>query len=443
MPRAWKGPGADDPQLPITTPFSDNVKRMLKTIRFAVISDLHYRKDNDGVAYRPAAGAQGAHADPVEKLIAFLEDRRSDFNSPGGKLADYLLCPGDICDKADGSAFNEGWRQLKKLQKVLRADHLIASTGNHEVHSRPSDLDKISGYAEAALDPLEAVQEHGDYPTELLCEERRWVYWGRGYEIIEREEVLLLLINSSHFHPTTQPNEYERGRIGKVALALLRAELKTKVESNRNRLFITLLHHHPVAHEDLAIELGRIQMHNGELLMQVLAECGVAWIVVHGHKHFPRLILSADSGDGQSVVLAAGSAGVELKGEWATKTSHQFYIVELDVVSQEAERSACGRIRALSWQGDDWKFNELKLRGLPDRCGFRIPTQDLNTIVASISTVLAGANEYMTWQELVSQIPALCTLLPQRLAALRRALKIAGIQTTWLDTHYFPTDVSR
>lgn len=416
---------------------------MAKTLRFAVISDLHYRKDNDGVAYRPAAGAQGAHADPVEKLIAFLDAQRADFRCPDGKLADYLLCPGDICDKADTGAFDEGWRQLKELQKVLRADHLIASTGNHEVHSRSSALDRIPGYAEAALDPLEGVQAHRDYPTELFSEDQRWVYWGRGYEIIEREDIFLLLINSSHFHPTTQPNEYERGRIGKVALELLRAELKTKVESNRNRLFITLLHHHPVAHEDLTLELGRIQMHNGELLMQVLAECGVAWIVVHGHKHFPRLMLSADTGDGQSVVLAAGSAGAELKGEWATRTSHQFYIVELDVVSQATERSACGRIRALSWQGDDWNFNEFKKRGLPDGCGFQIPAENLDAIVARITTALGGTNAYVTWPELVNQVPALRTLLPQRLVALRRALKTAGVQATWLDTHHFPTDVSR
>ena len=415
---------------------------MRKTLRFAVISDLHYRKDNEGKQYRPEAGIQGVHFDPVAGLLKHLKEHRDELAAGEGSLADFLLCPGDICDRADGEAFVEGWSQLKALQEVLGAQHLIASTGNHEIHSRASREDQTPGNAEVAVDPLETVQKNPEYPSKLLTQEQRWIYWGRGYEIIEHENLFVLLINSSHFHPTMQPNEYERGRIGVVALEELRQSLKQRVSVNLDRIFLVLLHHHPVPHQSLDVSLGRIDMHNGELLMHVLEECGVAWIVIHGHKHFPRLIFSATTGQGQSIVLAAASAGAELQGEAAARTRLQFYIVEMDILSQKLEPTARGRVRALSWLDRAWQCNTLRNHGLPDRCGFQVPSESVGNLVAEITKHLASVNGYVTWSELTEALAPLRSLLPERVQGLRRALESSKVKFTWPEDQYFPADLS-
>ncbi len=417
---------------------------MSKTLRFAIVSDLHYRMDRARDRYRPATGEGGDAYDPLVGLLKYLEQHRAELSDRNGRIADYLLCPGDICDKADGGAFDEGWKQLKELQNVLRAPNLIASTGNHEVRSRVSDADQTkAGNAVVAIDPLENVQRNADYPSALLNGQQRWIYWGRGYEIILQDDLLVLLVNSSHFHPTMQDNEYERGRIGQVALDELKKELGPLVKTNKSRVFLLLLHHHPISHQHLDVDLGRIDMYNGELLMQVLSDTGVAWFVVHGHKHFPRLVIASDAGDGCSVVFAAGSLGAVLSGESAARTHHQFYLAELEILAQDPERAACGRFRAFSWLGRDWVSSSRRDHGLPDHCGFRIPAEPISALTAKIEAALAGVPTFKQWSELAQQVPGILTILPDALKSLRRSLESASIKTTWPADNYFPTDISR
>ena len=416
----------------------------MPTIRLAIISDLHFRRHAREQTYRPAAATQGKPTDPVEGLLALIEKEGTKLGFDDDRIADYLLCPGDIGDMADAGAFNEGWVRLKALQQALGAKHLIASTGNHEVISRSKPVDDLSGNVEAEVDPLAAMQAQADYPSDLLDPDiRRWVYWGRGYEIIEQDEMLLLLLNSSHFHPTTRENEYERGRIGEVSLSVLREELMDRVKYNENRVFVMLLHHHPIAHESLDVKLGKIPMSNGANLMQVLAQTGVAWLVIHGHKHFPRLIYSSDEGAGRSVVFAAGSGGAELTGDVADKTRLQFYIVEATVLNQQVMPKAEGRVRAYSWIDRGWQPSCKRKEGLPDRCGYRVPEMDFGVLGAEVHAALQGSGQkYMRWAELASVVPLLANVLPKDAPTLKRVLVSKGVNSTWEEDDYFPKEFS-
>jgi hypothetical protein len=419
---------------------------MGRTVRLAVISDLHFRHDQTKGAYRTAAGSQGAAFDPVEGLIHFLSREREQLEGDQGRIADYLLCPGDICDHADATAFGVGWEKLKAIQSALGAGSLVATTGNHEVLSRTSE-DGTDEFVlpESAIDPLSHLQSHRDYPSTLLrTEAQRWTYWGRGYEIIEDGDVLILLVNSSHFHFTTRAAEYHRGRIGEVALKLLRAELKTSVDKNRERLFIVLLHHHPVPHVDLDIrDLGRTDMYNGSDLMLVLAESGVAWLVIHGHKHHPKLRLASDDGPGRSVIFAAGSGGAELTGELAAHTRLQFYLIDAEVLQQYPIARATGRIRSYSWVDNRWNPCQQRDHGLPDGCGFCIPECDVTGAAKAVAKTLAASTRpYLNWGEILASVPALSTLLPGKIESLRSALECENVRTTWPDSDYYPTDLS-
>lgn len=416
----------------------------MRTIRLAVISDLHFRRHSNEETCRPAAATQGKSTDPVEGLLTLIQNGSAHIGFDDDRIADYLLCPGDIGDMADAAAFNQGWERLKALQKALGAKHLIASTGNHEVSSRASPVDDLAGNVEAEVDPLAAMQSQNDYPSDLLDPDvGRWVYWGRGYEIIETGEMLLVLVNSSHFHPTTRANEFERGRIGEVSLSQLRKELLGRVKSNEDRVFIMLLHHHPIAHESLDVKLGKIPMSNGPNLMEVLAQTGVAWLVIHGHKHFPRLIYSSDEGAGRSVVFAAGSGGAQLTGDVAEKTRLQFYLVEASILDQRVMPKAEGRFRAYSWIDRAWQPSVRRKEGLPDRCGYRIPEMDFQALGVQIKEALLTSGEkYMKWVELATVVPLLAHILPKDAPTLKKVLASMEVKSTWEDGDYFPKEFS-
>lgn len=412
-----------------------------KTIRLAVISDLHYRHHGSAIECRPAIASQGPHADPMDALLRIIADQKTTCEKIE---ADYLLCPGDITDRAGIEPFQQAWRQLKDLKCALNAKHMIVSTGNHEVDSRAGeDLDR-PGNVEVESDPLRMLQKLDDYPsTALVGSERRWIYWGRGYEFIEEPGVLFLIINSSHYHWTTRAAEYERGRIGDVALEALRKEIGERVNIDRNRAFVVLLHHHPIPHQDLDFDLGKIEMANGSRLVQALTDTDVTWIVIHGHKHHARLI-TAQGAYARPVVFAAGSFGAQLDGVLATKTRTQFYIMNLEVEDQSVTPRATGSLSAWSWSGTDWGKSTKTVHGLPDGCGFQVPDIDLQVLTQKvISLVSGGGASFISWSEAVRAIPELQRLMPEQIKRLRKVFDASGIKSTWQGDQWLPTEISQ
>jgi predicted MPP superfamily phosphohydrolase len=404
-------------------------------VRIAVISDLHYLNYGQEGS-RPAVAQQGTYSDPMEGLLCLLQEQASPVR------ADYLLCPGDITDRANSEAFTQGWERLKQLQLALRASHLIATTGNHEVDSRAGDQHDRPGSVEVEADPLKMLQGLRDYPSTAIDGDRRWVYWGRGYEFIEGDGVLFLVINSSHYHWTTRANEFERGRVGDVALAVLREEIAERVALDRNRAFVVLLHHHPIPHQDLDHQLGRIEMANGPRLMQLLEESGVAWIVVHGHKHHARLI-TAQGGPARPIVFSAGSFGARLDGSLGLKTRTQFYIVNLHVEDQAIAPKNCGTVHAWAWCDNEWIPATRYVHGLPDGCGFRLPQLDIEQLGRAVLALVSNRGPYLSWKEAVQELPDLGFLMPSELTLLKKVFVSLGVKATWAHDRWFPTEVSK
>lgn len=413
----------------------------LKSIRLAVISDLHYKHHSGGILCRPAIASQGPHADPMDALLKMIATKKTTCEEIA---ADYLLCPGDITDRAGAEPFQQAWVQLKELKDSLNAKHMIVSTGNHEVDSRAGEALDRPGNVEIESDPLKMLQKLDDYPsTALIGSERRWIYWGRGYEFIEEPGVLFLIVNSSHYHWTTRAAEYERGRIGDVALDALRQEIGEKVNVDRNRAFVVLLHHHPIPHQDLDLELGKIEMANGSRLVQALADTDVTWLVIHGHKHHARLI-TAQGAYARPVVFAAGSFGAQLDGALATQTRTQFYIINLAIEDQSITPRATGSLSAWSWSGTDWSKSTKTVHGLPDGCGFQIPEIDLQVLSQKVIDLVSDSgSSFMNWNEAVRAIPELQRLMPEQIKRLRRVFDAKGIKSTWQNDQWLPTEVAQ
>lgn len=410
------------------------------SIRLAIASDLHYVQPSPGTVSMPAVAQGSPVGDPMRGLLTRI-DREHKGSEESEFKADYLICPGDVTNQASAEGFEAGWGQLKALQSALGARHLIATTGNHEVHSRAGEKDNLPGLSTHAIDPLAAIQRHSDYPCTSLSDEARWVYWGRGYQIIEEPGVLFVLINSSHFHPTTRANEFERGRISDIALEQLRSDLARHIASDKKRVFVALLHHHPIPHEAGTAPEENIQMHNGSQLIRMLEDTNVAWLVIHGHKHEGRLIL-AQGANNPPMVFAAASFGARLDGVLATKTKQQFYILHLEVCDQSIQPTARCRIRAWHWSGSSWEHARKVSDGLPDRCGYQLPPIQRQQALAALKQTLSNNGPFLRWDEAVSHHPDLGYQLPAQVSFMKTMMDNMGIKSSWDKDDWFPQEVS-
>lgn len=407
---------------------------MSRKLKIAVITDLHYTKGN-GATPLPEVSANVNQVDPMEKLKEYLRDNSI-------KEVDLVLCPGDITTKACIESFSSGWNNLKSLSTSLSAKHLIASTGNHEIISRSPEINKVPGNVELHVDPQEHLLKTPDYPTAFPESHQRWVYWGRGYEIVSGEDWVVLIVNSCHYHTTQLANEFERGRVGEAALEELSEALLAHAKDKPFRM--VLIHHPPNNHEERDVELGREPMYNGIKLLNILEDTSLDWLVIHGHKHFQRLVRQSNS-EFSPMIFGAGSFGASLKGATATKTKNQFYIIELDTAPDALCHDRLkGKFTSLYWNLSEWCPAQSEIHGLPDNCGFDLSRKiDIPTIAKKIKDAIETPAPWRDWDELKSEIDELNYLTPNDINSLKKLLSTINIQYSPNQKSWFPEQVSK
>lgn len=400
------------------------------TLRVAIATDLHYLQGEDGSIY-PQVCVAGSKIDPMAELIGKL----STAGCPISPVADILLCPGDITTRACVESFNKGWGDLKQLQSILGASQLIAATGNHEIISRGDDSHSTPGNSESAIKPFEHLIVAEDYPAKFKVRDQKWIYWGRGFEVVTGPDWVVVTLNSCHYHNSLLPNEYERGRIGDAALAELEDKLKELASDFKYK--IVMLHHPPTPHEEFDVDLGRIAMYNGELLIKTLENTCEDWLVLHGHKHLSRLV-QAGGAEYAPIILGAASFGAMVTGDLAGKTRNQFYILEL-ISGEEGERTK-GTFEALSWDGNEWTLTSKVTHGLPHGCGFDLENPFKSKKVARlIKRFIEDCGQpFVTWSELKDSIAELSYLMPQDISNLCGMLDDLDVRRTPEDGTWFP-----
>lgn len=404
-----------------------------KKLRVAVITDLHYTKDTSANP-TPEVCALMNQIDPMTRLNSYLEEQSIN-------QVDLILCPGDITTRACLESFSSGWDNLRKLRETLNAEHLIASTGNHEIISRSPEIHKTPGNVELHVDPQEHLFLTNDYPAIFPSTHQRWVYWGRGYEIISGAEWVVLIVNSCHYHSTQVPNEFERGRVGDAALKELEETLLAHAKDKAFRM--VLIHHPPINHEEIDVALGREPMYNGISFLKILENTGLDWLVIHGHKHFQRLVRHNNS-EYSPMIFGAGSFGASLKGTVSTKTKNQFYIIELetslDALDQERLKA---RFTSLYWNLSEWRPVKDESHGLPDNCGFDLGCKvDIPQIARRIRDAIGHDQPWRTWNELTTEIRELKYLTPGDIKALKHTLTKINIIFSPENKCWFPEQVS-
>lgn len=144
---------------------------MPNPLRILVISDLHAQvaAPSSGHSYYSVSGLyQSESNNPLSGICSLLKKE--------GLTADWVLCPGDISDRADPFAQEAAWAKLNQIRVELGASQLIGSAGNHDLDSRRMNKDIDPRDALLSLNPPFPSSSPGDN-TYLTADK----YWARNF----------------------------------------------------------------------------------------------------------------------------------------------------------------------------------------------------------------------------------------------------------------------
>lgn len=331
---------------------------------------------------------------------------------------DMLLCPGDITTHAQGKSLSIAWDNLLRLGSSLGASVVACATGNHDVNSREKEIppttsllreiDRTSGIFEdlKLLKPAYPLQILTSRSDSLSDRKKRAEYFGNDFLVHITDGVRLVILNSCAGH-TSNPLTYDRGIISDAALAELRLQLEETGGSNP-MINIVLCHHHPDVHSDHQTGTYDFIL-NGEALIQLLEEYG-DWIIIHGHKHNPRIVTAQGAGSCPITIFSAGSLGAVMnEGRLGKEVRNQFYVLELFFDDAGGLR---GTLQVWHWfVGEKWVETVPAGDQISTGSGFgeRRRPWDLARIIAP----LVKASGELPWSEVVARTDFARHLFPQ------------------------------
>jgi 3',5'-cyclic AMP phosphodiesterase CpdA len=367
-------------------------------LRTAIISDMHCHDlvhDDTQESYLMAGDSRiPEERHPVAALLKLIRSKR--------ERSDIVVAPGDLANKMCRVGLTQSWDYLGEVKRALHARLLLVTLGNHDVDSH-----KLTGRG-----PFEVSRSVSAY-FPLFSAKERDSYWSNGFAIVKRNSrFIFLIINSVLDH--TDIVSAKRGSFNPTRLSSLEEALSNIGNIDRYPIRMAVLHHHPILHtiDDMG---PNDVLAEGDQLLDLLSRYGFVF-VIHGHKHFPRILRY------QSMfVLAAGSFSAYFK-KMGSRTRNLFHILEL---SKDGDTPITGELKnyEFNW-GMGWNPTSTKSSGFPSVIKISQENRMVNhrDIVARLRRRPSGK---MTRDELFQEFPSLEFYLPDELAAIDRTLRVS------------------
>ena len=193
-------------------------------------------------------------------------------------------------------------------------------------------------------------------------------------------------------------------------------EIENYLASNNidNKIKIALCHHHPINHS--RFNLGAYDfLENGEDLLTVLGKFKYD-IFIHGHKHDPWLRYHNTNAGYPLPILSSGSFSATNQISWISRFNY-FHIIEFTKKGNEA---STGTIQTWTFKNQiGWEKNRDD--GFYPYTGFGFIDQ-IDIIVSKVKTILPK-NNISKWETIVSAIPEIENLTPEKMDDLEALLK--------------------
>jgi 3',5'-cyclic AMP phosphodiesterase CpdA len=310
-------------------------------MKFAIVSDLHCRLKSESQDSLLTVGdmriPENRH--PVQALISLIRVRQL--------KADVLLVPGDLTNRISLEGLSQGWDFVLEISRELRAKFTIPVLGNHDVDSRKTHDADSARFARF-------LRPGFPFTNDDACSR----FFSDGFAILNiANDTQLVVINSVVDHQdekTAKRGSFSYERLDKLAAYLGK---KLKAQSR-----LAMMHHHPTLHTGPYLDSADV-IPNGDALIDLLKNFRCK-LVIHGHKHHPRLTYVNDT-----VVFAAGSFSANL-GQFGGAVGNMFHLVDLRA-PQGKLAGPRGTIESWTFQlMKGWTTASRKFSGFPHRAGF-------------------------------------------------------------------------
>lgn len=370
-----------------------------KSIKIAILTDIHAFTKDDGPdpSWINLADDQGnPKVNPFAGLHALISGDEA-------IRADLVVCCGDMGDRASPEGQQYVWGEVNRLRAALHAERVAATAGNHDMDSR---LVNTKFDAKGQLQAL--------VPPFPIADRDNWLeYWATNFTQFEHGTVRFVLLNTAAYHGYHDPKatpEYLHGRVSDRTLDAMAAALKLQGKRPAN---VLICHHHPLKNDEIKID-DYSEMRNGDRLLNELVNARVGpWLIIHGHKHLPRIIY-APPGNTAPTIFSAGSFSAKLPAEFGDRARNEFYILELEVPTTiGAVSSLKGSISSWQWSyGIGWQASRAG-HGLGPGAAFGARV-DVAEEAAQVATSLKAHNAgtSVQWTEVCQTNTTLKYLIP-------------------------------
>ncbi len=367
---------------------------MKKPLRLAVASDLHVGTGARAKDLSPSPSTHQIESNYRSTFIKFLRENTI--------RADYLLCPGDVSNKAQPDEFVLASEFLLEIAEALGvAEERIAFVpGNHDVNwtsfSQYPD-DKTGLGAAQRYVPLtrtsQVLSRCISKSSTSLVDEPYLGFW-------EDEHAVLFAHNSSwNDNPDTKPHH---GSISTKSLEELDRLLSARPPAN-GQLRVFLVHHHPVQYSDPAPDSPDFSlMVNSDALLKMLGRHEID-LLVHGHKHKPHFNTYATTPYPPLAILGSGSLSALISTRWSGIVANQFHVIAVDGRTRSGR--ICGTVESWSYLfSNGWQKSRIH-HGIEHRRPFgkHDTISELRSLVSPIINARRGPKAYCSWHEIVAE----------------------------------------
>lgn len=295
--------------------------------KIAVMSDIHFgyfsRSESFSVPGESRQDNTISECSLEKGLIALLKQQQPD----------YLFIAGDLTSVASPQEFLFCEKKILQLADEIALDHshILCCMGNHDIDRRIVELwksdTKISEECEQLRKDryqhiasmvssicLDEIKEYGDSKGE-------YPFTG----VYEAKDFVLFALNTSWLCGPNQ--DYPHGKLSEKQFTWFKDTIKKYVNDDRKR--IVLMHHHPFNYPYPTVGEDISSIAEGADFVEA-AEINKVDLVVHGHRHHPKVKTRMSEVGYPVTYLCAGSLSVNAKQRSNGEIPNTIHFIEVD-----------------------------------------------------------------------------------------------------------------
>jgi 3',5'-cyclic AMP phosphodiesterase CpdA len=374
-------------------------------MRIAVVSDLHIGSGARGLDLCPHFLEDSKKIGREPDYLATFEALAASLDIAANPIS--MLCvTGDISNGAHVEEFKCADMAIQRIAKSLSVpnEKIYFVPGNHDVHWGVMKLEPTSfwtrhRYAPLLQDDLNFSKSIGSAITGSFDQDPYFVIW-------ETEEALIVGINSAAYDGPEE--ETHHGLIRQESLGALADFLKTKpIKSTQLRM--CMLHHHPVQYSEATPDSADFSIAvNAENLVLLLNENRFD-LIIHGHKHHPRLKSNFSNNSHPYVTLCAGSFSAVLHPLHYGSISNSFHIIDVEGRDQSTQ-GILGEVNSWTFSpGDKWgPSHQIKGMHATEVFGSSATISEIERRVKMAVVEVVAAKGAARWDDIVKIDKGLC-----------------------------------